>query len=71
MIYDGIRTVVPRIVPLNVMEPVTPSMGPVYMDVLTQTHSQLTVSVNRFKYFLFNVKKWRFRRCVYLNVDND
>lgn len=43
-------------VPLNVKEAVTLSMDPVYMDVLTQMHSQLTVSVNRFKYFLFNVK---------------
>lgn len=58
-------------VPLNVKEAVTLSMDPVYMDVLTQMHSQLTVSVNRLKYFFFNVKEWRFRRFVYINVDND
>lgn len=43
MIQDGIRTDVPRFVTLNVKEAVTPSMDPVYMDVLTQTLSQLTV----------------------------
>lgn len=71
MIQDGIRTDVPRFVPLNVKEAVTPSMDPVYMDVLTQTLSQLTVLVNRLKYFFFIVKDLRFRRIVYLNVDND
>lgn len=54
VIQEGIRTDVPCFVPLIVQEAVTPSMDPVYMDVLTQTHSQLTVSVNRFiKIFLF------------------
>lgn len=71
MIQDGIRTDVPRFVTLNVKEAVTPSMDPVYMDVLTQTLSQLTVLVNRLKYFFFIVKDLRFRRIVYLNVDND
>lgn len=71
MIQDGIRTDVPRFVPLIVKEAVTPSMDPVYMDVLTQTLSQLTVLVNRLKYFFFIVKDLRFRRIVYLNVDND
>lgn len=71
MIQDGIRTDVPRLVPLNVKEAVTPSMDPVYMDVLTQTLSQLTVLVNRLKYVFFIVKDLRFRRIVYLNVDND
>lgn len=71
MIQDGIRTDVPRFVPLNVKEAVTPSMDPVYMDVLTQTLSQLTVLVYRLKYFFFIVKDLRFRRIVYLNVDND
>lgn len=71
MIQDGIRTDVPRFVTLNVKEAVTPSMDPVYMDVLTQTLSQLTVLVNRLKYVFFIVKDLRFRRIVYLNVDND
>lgn len=71
MIQDGIRTDVPRFVTLNVKEAVTPSMDPVYMDVLTQTLSQLTVLVNCLKYFFFIVKDLRFRRIVYLNVDND
>lgn len=71
MIQYGIRTDVPSFVPLYVKEAVTPSMDPVYMDVLTQTLSQLTVLVNRLKYFFFIVKDLRFRRIVYLNVDND
>lgn len=70
VIQKGIRTNVPILVLLNVKEVVTPSMDHVYMDVQTQTLSQLTVSVNRFKYFFFIVKDWIFRRFVYLNVDN-
>lgn len=61
MIQGGIQTDVPSFVPLNVKEAVTLLMDPVYMDVLSQTHSQLTVSVKRLKYFFFNVKEWKFR----------
>lgn len=53
-----IQPTAPKPVHLNVEEAVTPSMDPVYMDVLNQTHSQLTVSVNRFlKYFFINCEE--------------
>lgn len=62
-----IQPAAPYPVHRNVVEVVTPSMDPVYMDVLTQTHSQLTVSVNRLKYFFFIVKELRFKRFVFNN----